>query len=49
MRYIPTFNSRSEFVTMEGAVVSVATGALKPAAEKMFTLLGDQYKRFKRV
>jgi disease resistance protein RPM1 len=34
---------------MEGVVVSVATGALKPAAEKLFTLLGDEYKRFKRV
>jgi disease resistance protein RPM1 len=49
MRYIPTFLSRSELVTMEGVVVSVVTGALKPAAEKLFTLLGDEYKRFKRV
>jgi disease resistance protein RPM1 len=49
MRYIPTFLSRSELVTMEGAVVSVAMGAFKPAAEKLFTLLGDEYKRFKRV
>jgi disease resistance protein RPM1 len=49
MRYIPTFLSRSELVTMEGAVVSVATGTLKPAAEKLFTLLGNEYKRFKRV
>jgi disease resistance protein RPM1 len=48
-QYIPTFLSRSELVTMEGAVVSVATGALKPAAEKLFTLLGDEYKWFKRV
>jgi hypothetical protein len=49
MRYIRTFLSRSELVTMEGPVVSVATGALKPSAEKLFTLLGDEYKRFKTV
>jgi disease resistance protein RPM1 len=34
---------------MEGALVSVATGALKPVAEKLFALLGDEYKRFKGV
>jgi hypothetical protein len=49
MRYIPTFLSRSKLVTMEGAIVSVVMGALKPAAEKLFTLLGNEYKRFKRV
>jgi hypothetical protein len=48
-QYTPTFLSCSELVTMEGTVVRVATGALKPAAEKLFTLLGDEYKRFKRV
>jgi disease resistance protein RPM1 len=48
-QYIPTFLSRSELVTMEGAFVSVAMGALKPAAEKLFTQLGDEYKKFKRV
>ncbi|XP_047044197.1 disease resistance protein PIK6-NP-like [Lolium rigidum] len=34
---------------MEGAPVSVATGALKPVVEKLFALLGDEYTRFKGV
>jgi disease resistance protein RPM1 len=34
---------------MKGAFLSVAMGALKPTAEKLFTLLGDEYKRFKWV
>jgi disease resistance protein RPM1 len=34
---------------MEGALVSVATGALKPVVEKLFALLGEEYKRFKGV
>ncbi|XP_047043193.1 disease resistance protein RGA5-like [Lolium rigidum] len=34
---------------MEGALVSVATGALKPVVGKLFALLGDEYKRFKGV
>ncbi|XP_047043191.1 disease resistance protein RGA5-like [Lolium rigidum] len=34
---------------MEGALVSAATGALKPVVEKLFALLGDEYTRFKGV
>jgi disease resistance protein RPM1 len=34
---------------MEGALVSVATGALKPVVAKLFALIGDEYKRFKGV
>ncbi|XP_047073024.1 disease resistance protein RGA5-like isoform X2 [Lolium rigidum] len=34
---------------MEGALVSVAAGALKPVLEKLATLLGDEYKRLRRV
>ncbi|KAF7087123.1 hypothetical protein CFC21_090342 [Triticum aestivum] len=34
---------------MEAALVSVATGALKPVLGKLATLLGDEYKRFKGV
>ncbi|CAO2188828.1 unnamed protein product [Urochloa humidicola] len=32
---------------MEGVLVSVATGALKPVLEKLSSLAGDEYKRFK--
>ncbi|VAI63384.1 unnamed protein product [Triticum turgidum subsp. durum] len=34
---------------MEVALVSAATGALKPVLGKLATLLGDEYKRFKGV
>jgi disease resistance protein RPM1 len=34
---------------MEGALVSAAVGALKPVLGKLATLLGDEYKRFRRV
>ncbi|KAM3245383.1 hypothetical protein ACQJBY_056610 [Aegilops geniculata] len=34
---------------MEAALVSAATGALKPVLGKLATLLGDEYKRFKGV
>ncbi|XP_037450156.1 disease resistance protein PIK6-NP-like [Triticum dicoccoides] len=34
---------------MEAALVSAATGALKPVLGKLVTLLGDKYKRFNRV
>ncbi|PNT66558.1 hypothetical protein BRADI_3g14033v3, partial [Brachypodium distachyon] len=34
---------------MELALVSAATGALKPVLGKLATLMGDEYKRFKRV
>ncbi|XP_047053517.1 disease resistance protein PIK6-NP-like [Lolium rigidum] len=34
---------------MEGALVSAAAGALKPVLGKLATLLGDEYKRFRRV
>ncbi|XP_037451133.1 disease resistance protein Pik-2-like, partial [Triticum dicoccoides] len=34
---------------MEAALVSVATGALKPVIGKLATLLGNEYKRFKGV
>ncbi|VAI63641.1 unnamed protein product [Triticum turgidum subsp. durum] len=34
---------------MEAALVSVATGVLKPVLEKLAALLGDEYKRFKGV
>ncbi|KAI4983392.1 hypothetical protein ZWY2020_023884 [Hordeum vulgare] len=34
---------------MEAALVSVATGVLKPVLEKLAALLGDKYKRFKGV
>ncbi|VAI63760.1 unnamed protein product [Triticum turgidum subsp. durum] len=34
---------------MDAALVSAATGVLKPVLGKMTTLLGDEYKRFKRV
>uniref|UniRef100_A0A453Q6X2 AAA+ ATPase domain-containing protein n=4 Tax=Aegilops tauschii subsp. strangulata TaxID=200361 RepID=A0A453Q6X2_AEGTS len=34
---------------MESALVSAATGSLKPVREKLATLLGDEYKRFKGV
>ncbi|CAD6264312.1 unnamed protein product [Miscanthus lutarioriparius] len=34
---------------MEGLLVSAATGALKPVLEKLTALMGDEYKRFKRV
>ncbi|XBH81900.1 hypothetical protein VPH35_107384 [Triticum aestivum] len=34
---------------MEVALVSVATGVLKPVLEKLATLLGNEYKRFKGV
>ncbi|KAM3245386.1 hypothetical protein ACQJBY_056613 [Aegilops geniculata] len=34
---------------MEAALVSAATGALKPVLEKLGALVGDKYKRFKRV
>ncbi|XP_047043192.1 disease resistance protein RGA5-like [Lolium rigidum] len=34
---------------MEGALVSAATGALKPVVEKLFALLGHEYKQFKEV
>lgn len=34
---------------MEAALVSVATGALKPVLGKLGALLGDEYKRFKGV
>lgn len=33
--------------TMEAALVSAVTGALKPVLEKLATLLGDEYKRLK--
>ncbi|CAL5006702.1 unnamed protein product [Urochloa decumbens] len=32
---------------MEGVLVSAATGALKPVLEKLSSLAGDEYKRFK--
>nr|QZA87369.1 stem rust resistance protein CC-NB-LRR [x Triticosecale sp. Coorong] len=34
---------------MEAALVTVATGVLKPVLGKLATLLGDEYKRFKGV
>ncbi|XP_073358375.1 disease resistance protein RGA5-like [Aegilops tauschii subsp. strangulata] len=34
---------------MERVLLSAVTGALKPVLEKMATLLGDEYKRFKGV
>ncbi|XP_071684940.1 disease resistance protein PIK6-NP-like [Lolium perenne] len=34
---------------MEGALVSVAAGALKPVLGKLATLLGDEYKRLRRL
>nr|UBY06859.1 NBS-LRR disease resistance protein [Dasypyrum villosum] len=34
---------------MEAALVSAATGALKPVLEKLVALVGDKYKRFKGV
>uniref|UniRef100_A0A3B6PTD9 Sr13 n=1 Tax=Triticum aestivum TaxID=4565 RepID=A0A3B6PTD9_WHEAT len=34
---------------MEAALVTVATGVLKPVLVKLATLLGDEYKRFKGV
>ncbi|VAI51761.1 unnamed protein product [Triticum turgidum subsp. durum] len=34
---------------MEAAVVSAATGALKPVLEKLGALVGNKYKRFKAV
>ncbi|XP_037446418.1 disease resistance protein Pik-2-like [Triticum dicoccoides] len=34
---------------MEMVLVSAATGALKPVLEKLFALMGDEYKRFKGV
>jgi disease resistance protein RPM1 len=34
---------------MEAALVSVATGALKPVMGKLGALLGDRYKRFKEL
>ncbi|VAI52050.1 unnamed protein product [Triticum turgidum subsp. durum] len=34
---------------MEAALVSAATGALKPIIRKLATLLGDEYKRVKGV
>ncbi|KAF7087121.1 hypothetical protein CFC21_090340 [Triticum aestivum] len=34
---------------MEAALVSAATGALKPVLEKLGALVGDKYKRFKGV
>ncbi|XBH81874.1 hypothetical protein VPH35_107379 [Triticum aestivum] len=34
---------------MEAALVSAATGVLKPVLAKLATLLGDEYKRFKGV
>ena len=34
---------------MEAALVSAATGALKPVIGKLGALLGDEYKRFKGV
>ncbi|XP_073356839.1 disease resistance protein PIK6-NP-like [Aegilops tauschii subsp. strangulata] len=34
---------------MEGALVSAATGALRPILGKLSTLFGDEYKRFKSV
>ncbi|XP_044953640.1 disease resistance protein RGA5-like [Hordeum vulgare subsp. vulgare] len=34
---------------MDAALVSVATGALKPVLEKLAALLGDKYRRFKEV
>nr|UBY06981.1 NBS-LRR disease resistance protein [Dasypyrum villosum] len=34
---------------MEAALVSAATGALKPVLEKLVALAGDEYKRFKGV
>ena len=34
---------------MESALVSVATGVLKPVLEKLASLLGNEYKRFKGV
>ncbi|KAK1692988.1 hypothetical protein QYE76_009685 [Lolium multiflorum] len=40
---------RAALLTMEGALVSVATGALKPVVAKLAALLGDEYKRFKGV
>ncbi|VAI63670.1 disease resistance protein RGA5-like [Triticum dicoccoides] len=36
-------------MSMEVALVSVATGVLKPVLEKLATLLGNEYKRFKGV
>uniref|UniRef100_A0A453Q732 Disease resistance protein RPM1 n=1 Tax=Aegilops tauschii subsp. strangulata TaxID=200361 RepID=A0A453Q732_AEGTS len=34
---------------MEGALVSAATGALRPILGKLYTLFGDEYKRFRTV
>ncbi|VAI52044.1 unnamed protein product [Triticum turgidum subsp. durum] len=36
-------------MAMEAALVSVATGVLKPVIGKLTTLLGNEYKRFKTV
>ncbi|KAF7092318.1 hypothetical protein CFC21_094815 [Triticum aestivum] len=36
-------------MAMEVALVSVATGVLKPVIAKLFVLLGNEYKRFKSV
>ncbi|KAF7081675.1 hypothetical protein CFC21_085593 [Triticum aestivum] len=36
-------------MAMEAALVSVATGALKPVIGKLTVLLGNEYKRFKTV
>ena len=36
-------------MSMEAGLVSVATGVLKPVLEKLATLLGKEYKRFKGV
>ncbi|KAF7092320.1 hypothetical protein CFC21_094817 [Triticum aestivum] len=36
-------------MSMEAALVTVATGVLKPVLEKLATLLGNEYKRFKGV
>ncbi|CAM0942701.1 unnamed protein product [Alopecurus aequalis] len=36
-------------MAMEAALVSAATGALKPVLDKLGTLLGDEYKRVKGV
>ncbi|KAF7023304.1 hypothetical protein CFC21_112450 [Triticum aestivum] len=36
-------------MAMEAALVSVATGVVKPVVEKLAVLLGNEYKRFKGV
>lgn len=40
---------QTHHIHMEGLLVSAATGALRAVLEKLTALVGDEYKRFKRV